>query len=257
MGRVAEKVVVVTGAAGGQGRAEALALAAEGATVIATDLEPPQLPAGDGEVHCRALDVTSQEAWEELALWARERFGRVDGLVNNAGVAVRLRLHEIGVEEFEAVMRVNLVGPLLGIQSLSELMPAGAAIVNVSSLAALGAHFPVAYTTSKWGLRGLSRVASLELGPRGIRVNTILPGFIETPMTASASPAFRAANIADTPLGRAGQPEEVASLVVYLISEESSFVNGAEIVVDGGQAAHGGAKSKLDAVQAETNPEED
>jgi 3alpha(or 20beta)-hydroxysteroid dehydrogenase len=251
VGRVAERVVVVTGAGGGQGRAEALALAAEGATVIATDLQPPELPAAAGEVHSRALDVSSETAWEELALWARERFGRVDGLVNNAGIVMRTRLGEIRVEEFDAVMRVNLLGPLLGIQSLSPLMPAGASIVNVSSLAALGAHFAAGYTVSKWGLRGLSRVASLELGSRGIRVNTILPGFIETPMTASASPAFRAANIADTPLGRAGEPEEVAGLVVYLISAESSFVSGAEIVVDGGQSAHGGAKSKLDAVEAE------
>jgi 3alpha(or 20beta)-hydroxysteroid dehydrogenase len=248
MGRVENKIVVVTGAAGGQGHAEAEALAAAGATVVATDLEAPRIDAAG--VECRALDVTSEAGWQELALFMRERHTRVDGLVNNAGVVMRARLHEIRTEEFEAVMRVNVLGSLLGIQSMSELMSAGGSIVNVSSLAALGAHFPVAYTVSKWGVRGLSRVAGMELGGRGIRVNTILPGYIETPMTATANPAFREANIADTPLGRTGQPEEVAPLIVYLISDESSFVSGAEIVIDGGQSAHGGAKAKLDAIEA-------
>ena len=117
-------------------------------------------------------------------------------------------------------------------------------------MAGLTGHYPVAYTVSKWGLRGLSRVASLELGPRGIRVNTIFPGYIETPMTASAPPAFRAANIAETPLGRTGSADEVAPLVVFLISDESSYITGAEIVVDGGQTAHGGTKSLSDAVRS-------
>ena len=248
-GRVEGKVVVVTGAAGGQGRAEALALASEGATVIATDLQAAELDT-DGAIACRALDVGSEPAWRELAEWLAERYGRVDGLVNNAAVVQRARLLEVEPAELEGVMRVNLIGSLLGIQAVTPLMPAGGSIVNVSSIAALGGHFAVAYTVSKWAVRGLSRVASLDLGPRGIRVNTILPGFIETPMTASANPAFREANIADTPLGRTGTPEEVAPLVVYLISEESAFVSGAEIVVDGGHTAHGGNKSKLDAVEA-------
>ncbi len=132
-------------------------------------------------------------------------------------------------------------------------MTAGGSIVNVSSVAGLTAHFGVAYTTSKWGLRGLSKVASLELGPRGIRVNTICPGYIETPMTASASPAFRHANIMETPLGRTGTADEVAPLVVYLISDESSYVSGTEIPVDGGLSSHGGTKSMSDAVRAMTS----
>jgi len=247
MGRVEGKVVVVTGAAGGQGAAEAAALAREGAIVVATDVheDAPGLPA---DLSYRRLDVTRPEDWASLRTWLAEQHGRVDGLVNNAGIAVRERLEEIGLAAWERVLAVNLTGPLLGIQTVLPLMGPGGSIVNVSSVAGLTAHFPVGYTASKWGLRGLSRVASLELGPRGIRVNTIFPGYIETPMTATASPEFRAANIAATPLGRTAGPDEVAPLVVFLISNESSYVSGAEIAIDGGLSAHGGAKFLNDAV---------
>jgi 3alpha(or 20beta)-hydroxysteroid dehydrogenase len=248
MSRVEGRVVVVTGAAGGQGAAEAAALACESAIVIATDLhEDASTPPGG--VY-RRLDVARAADWASLAAWLQEEYGHVDGLVNNAGVALRSRLQEVGQGDWERVLSVNLTGPLLGIQALAPLMPNGGSIVNVASVAALGGYHAVAYTVSKWGLRGLSRVACLELGPRGIRVNTILPGFVDTPMTAAATPAFRAANVVATPLGRAGTPEDVAPLVVYLISDESAFVDGAEIVVDGGQSAHAGAKFLSDAVAA-------
>jgi 3alpha(or 20beta)-hydroxysteroid dehydrogenase len=249
MGRVEGKVVVVTGAAGGQGAAEAAALAREGATVVTTDLhDGAEAPAG---VAYRRLDVSRPDDWAALGAWLTAEHGRVDGLVNNAGVPFRARLEEVELADWERVLAVNLTGPLLGIQTVAPLMSAGGSIVNVGSVAALGGYHAVAYTVGKWGLRGLSRVASLELGPRGIRVNTILPGFVETPMTASAPPAFRAANVAATPLGRAGTPDDVAPLVVYLVSDESAFVSGAEIAVDGGQSAHGGAKPLSDAVAAE------
>ena len=246
MPRAEGKVVVVTGAAGGQGAAEAQALAAEGATVIASDLQEadPELGAG---IAYRRLDVSQADDWRTLGAWLAETHGRVDGLVNNAGVPFRAKLEEIDLTDWDRVIGINLTGALLGIQTVAPLMRGGGSIVNVGSIAGLTGHYAVAYTVSKWGLRGLSRVASLELGGRGIRVNTVLPGYIETPMTASAPEWFRSANIDETPLGRTGLPGEVAPLIVFLISDESSYISGAEIVVDGGQTAHGGSKAYSDA----------
>ena len=254
--RVAGKVVVVTGAAQGQGAAEVAALVREGATVLATDVadEPTDLVASlkeaPGEVYYRWLDVSRPEAWDNLRAWIEQNHQRVDGLVNNAGITHRARLGEVELADWERVFSVNVTGALLGIQTLLPLMSGGGSIINVGSLAALTGHYTVAYTASKWALRGLSRVASMELGPRGIRVNTIHPGYIQTPMTASAPAAFLEANNAATPLGRGGAVDEVAPLVVFLISDESSFISGAEIPVDGGQWAHGGAKSLSDALRA-------
>lgn len=248
MGRTEGKIVVVTGAAGGQGAAEAAALAHEGATVIATDLheEAPSYVGAAGIAY-RRLDVARPEEWADLGAWLAERHGRVDGLVNNAGIPFRARLCEVAPADWDRVLAVNLTGSLLGIQTVVPLMGPGGSIVNVSSAAGLTGYSAAAYTVSKWGVRGLSRVASLELGELGIRVNTIFPGYIETPMTASAPDAFRAANIAATPLARTGTPDDVAPLVVYLISDESAYVTGAEIAVDGGLTAHGGAKPLSDA----------
>jgi 3alpha(or 20beta)-hydroxysteroid dehydrogenase len=136
-------------------------------------------------------------------------------------------------------------------QTVVPLMTDGGSIVNVSSLAGLVGHYAVGYTTSKWAVRGLSRAASLELGPRGIRVNTLCPGYIETAMTASAPSAFRAANVEAASLERLGVVEDVAPLVVFLISDESSFITGIDIPIDGGQFGHGGAKYLSDAVRKE------
>ncbi|MGP3769684.1 SDR family NAD(P)-dependent oxidoreductase [Streptomyces sp. SDT5-1] len=254
--RLADRTVVVTGAARGQGAAEAEAAAREGARVIATDVLDDagdklaaSLSAEGFDVRYRHLDVTSPDDWSALA--ASLDAGAVHGLVNNAGIPMRARLGDIELGDWERAFAVNTTGPMLGMQALAPLMPAGSAIVNVGSVAALTAHHAAAYTASKWALRGLSKVASLELAGRGIRTNLIHPGFIETPLMDSANPVFVAAHLSMTPQGRPGTVDEVASLVVYLLSEEAGYINGAEIAVDGGYSAHGGVKAITNALDAD------
>src|SRR3954449_5920504 len=238
------RVVVVTGASQGQGAAEARALRDAGASVIAVDVRDPVERLDD--VDYRQLDVSSAGDWAALAA----DLDVVHGLVNNAGITHREPLWEVTPADLERVLSINLSGPLYGIQALAPRMTEGGSIVNVASLAALTGHFATAYTASKWGLRGVSRSACAELGPLGIRVNTIFPGAMAAPMTATPQ-ALTDRLIADIPLGRPGTAEDVAPLVVFLISDQSSWISGAEIAVDGGQAAHGGMKGLGDLVRAE------
>jgi 3alpha(or 20beta)-hydroxysteroid dehydrogenase len=251
-GRVAGKVVVVTGASQGQGAAEARALERDGATVIGVDVQDP-VEAVEG-VQYRYLDISSQDDWTALAAWLDDEYGTLHGLVNNAGITHRGRLEDVTLADLDRVLAVNLAGPLWGIQTLAPLMKEGGSIVNVASIAAVTGHFAAAYTASKWGLRGLSRVASMELGRFGIRVNTILPGVIVTPMADDAPEAWTRMVVGEIPMGRRGTAEDVAPLIVFLVSDESRWISGAEISVDGGQAAHGGMKSLADAVRDAAAP---
>jgi len=254
---LAGRTIVVTGAARGQGAAEAEILVREGARVIGADILDDEgkalaerlTAAGPGTMEYRHLDVSSEEQWAELAAHL-EADGGLHGLVNNAGIPYRAHLHDMDLENWNRVIGINLTGTMLGLRTLTPLMPDhdGASIVNIGSIAGLTAHFALAYTVSKWGLRGLTRAAALELAPRGIRVNIVHPGPIDTPILDNASPVFIQASIEQTLTGRFGQAEEVADVVVFLLSARASYLSGAEIPVDGGHTSHGGAKPISDAL---------
>jgi 3alpha(or 20beta)-hydroxysteroid dehydrogenase len=260
MAQLDGKVVVLTGGARGQGAAEVAALARAGATVVATDVLDDDgealaknLAADGLAVTYRRLDVRDADGWTDLADHLRQAYGRVDALVNNAGVAARDRLPHVGLETWQRTFDINVTGPLLGMQALVELMPPGSSIVNVCSVAALAGHVAAAYSASKWALRGLTRTASLEFGARGIRVNAVMPGLVETPLMESASPAFRAAALAEIPLGRTGTVDDIAPLMVFLVSDASAYMTGAELVVDGGLTAHVSHKGIADAIAGPTS----
>ena len=246
---LAGRTIVVTGAAGGQGAAEALLLAAAGASVIATDIMPaPSSDFSGSNVRYHQLDVADEAGWATLADELSRSVNGVPlkGLVNNAGVTHRARLGQTTRSDWDRVLAINVTGAMMGIQALSPLMGEGSSIVNIGSTAGLTGHYTAAYTTSKWALRGLTHVAATELGPRGIRTNIVHPGFIETPMTASAPLAMRNAQLELTPLQRTGEPDEVAHIVAFLISDAAAYISGAEIPVDGGFTSSSGVKYMAD-----------
>jgi 3alpha(or 20beta)-hydroxysteroid dehydrogenase len=228
-GRLEGKVVIITGAARGQGLAEVELFRSEGAHVIAGDVLDHE------GVH---LDVTSKASWADVVSGAIDQFGRVDVLVNNAGVRALAPVQDMPLSDFQRVLDINLIGPLLGIQAVVPHMPKGSSIINVSSLNGLAANAnSAAYTTSKFGLRGLTKSAALDLGPLGIRVNAILPGVIRTPMIANVLEGREEQLAAGLPLGRIGEPMDIASAALFLASDDSAWVSGQDFVIDGGQTA--------------------
>lgn len=251
------KVIVITGAARGQGYAEALVLLASGAHVIATDLAdscPPALEKAastlPGELHYAQLNVTEEVEWAGLAAYLKKTHKHVHGLVNNAGIPFRGRIGEIARDDWDKVFAINVTGAMLGIQAIAPLMRKGASIVNIGSSAGLNAHHTVAYTASKWAVRGLTHVTATEFGPKGIRTNIVHPGYIETEMMAAAPAIMTDAQLALTPLERTGQPEDVAAVVAFLLSDGAAYVNGAEIPVDGGFTSSAGVKYMSDIIKA-------
>ncbi|WP_456697670.1 SDR family NAD(P)-dependent oxidoreductase [Aeromicrobium sp. P5_D10] len=227
------KVAVVTGAARGMGAEHVKILAARGATVLAVDRDDDG-PSGHSVLRCTA-DVSSSEDWERIRVQATD-LGAVKILINNAGVVSHRRIAQTDRAGWDRVLDVNLKGVFLGMQMLAPAMRevGGGSIVNVSSAAGLDHHPDVAYTASKWGVRGLTKTASQEFGRWGVRVNSIHPGYIDTPMNDFASPELRQAMVSLLPLGRPGEAWEAAELAAFLASDAAAFITGAEIAIDGG-----------------------
>ncbi|MEX2100175.1 MAG: glucose 1-dehydrogenase [Acidimicrobiia bacterium] len=239
--RVDGKVALVTGAARGQGEAEARFLARAGARVVVTDVLDGQGEAvaseiGDAARYVR-LDVGDEESWAAAVATAVAEFGRLDVLVNNAGILQTAPLEEQTLEGFEAIVRVNLYGVFNGMRAVIGPMRAvgGGSIVNISSEAGLtGLPRYTAYGATKWAVRGLTKTAALELGRDGIRVNSVHPGIVDTPMLVGEGLVLSDGNIPMVRIGRYGVPDDIAQLVLFLASDASSYITGAEVHINGG-----------------------
>lgn len=252
--RLVGKVALVTGAASGLGAETARRLAREGAAVMLSDLSiaageavAAEIIASGGRAGFSAHDVTSEDDWAAAVTATTAAFGRLDILVNNAGiVGNQLELMTHTLADWRRILAVNLDGVFLGMRAVGPVMAGqgSGSIINLSSiLGKVGMANTSAYAASKGGVLQLTKAAAIEWAPLGIRVNSVHPGFIDTPMVANALHAsengneMRSAIIAAHPLGRLGVPREIADAVVFLASDEASFMTGAELVVDGGYTA--------------------
>jgi NAD(P)-dependent dehydrogenase (short-subunit alcohol dehydrogenase family) len=237
--RLQNKVVLVTGAASGIGFAVAELFAKEGATVFASDVKSPEKPYAAG-IEALSLDVTSEADWKAAVAAVIEKAGRLDVLVNNAGIIAYEPLDELGIEAWNRMIAVDQTGVFLGMREAVRVMrPQGSgSIVNISSIwgsaAVAGAH---SYHAAKGAVRNMSKNAAMTYVGDGIRVNSVHPGFIHTPLTDSQAPELNDAVIGMTPMKRGGQPAEIAYGCLFLASDESSYVTGTELVIDGGYLA--------------------
>ncbi|OLT35178.1 3-alpha-hydroxysteroid dehydrogenase [Actinomadura sp. CNU-125] len=236
MGRVDGKVALISGGARGIGAAAARALAAEGAEVVIGDVLDDEGAAVAKELGDAAryvhLDVTDAEDWTAAVETATAEFGRLNVLFNNAGIVNGGPINRFKAEKWRRILDVNLTGPFLGIRAATDALIAvgGGSIINNSSIEGLrGTSMVHGYVASKWGLRGLTKSVAVELAPHGVRVNSLHPGLIRTPITEGIPD-----DQIPVPLGRPGRPEDVASFVVFLASDESSYATGTEFVIDGG-----------------------
>jgi 3alpha(or 20beta)-hydroxysteroid dehydrogenase len=252
-GRLRDKVALITGGARGQGAAAARRFVAEGARVVVADILDEdgaklvsELVAPDGaadSARYQHLDVSNEDDWARAVRETVDAFGKLDVLVNNAGIVHVSALEDTTLADYQRVVGVNQVGCFLGMRAVVPALTeaGGGSIVNVSSVEGLaGMPFLVAYTATKFAIRGMTKVAALELGPRGIRVNSVHPGMIDTQMVRDV------AGDVEIDMGKAGkrvalhrvgQAEEIANLVLFLASDESSYSTGAEFVADGGATA--------------------
>ncbi|MCX6469928.1 MAG: SDR family oxidoreductase [Corynebacteriales bacterium] len=235
MGRVDGKVVVISGGARGMGAADAAALVAEGASVVIGDILDDEGRAiaadlGDAATYVH-LDVTSPSDWAAAVETAVGTYGSLTGLVNNAGIANGSTLQGFRLDKWQQIVDVNLTGTFLGMQAAADALIASqnGSIVNISSIEGMrGTPWAHGYVATKWAVRGLTKSVAAELAPH-VRVNSIHPGLIRTPMTEGIPD-----DMLTIPLGRPARPEEIASFVLFLISDESSYATGSEFVVDGG-----------------------
>lgn len=245
-GRLTGKVCIVTGAAQGMGEATARLFASEGAKVAMGDVnaEKGEAVAKDigSDAFFQTLDVSSDDGWAAFIKGVMEKFGRIDALINNAGLVHFTPIEMLDPADFDRILGVNTLGPILGTKHVTPIMKkqGGGSIVNISSVDGLrGANGLTCYTASKWALRGITKCHAFELGTSGIRVNSVHPGGVNTPMGNAAGRPEEEVNMVfrRLPLGRIGKPAEIAQASLFLASDEASYVTGAEIAVDGGWTA--------------------